>query len=166
MAHKAVPELVLPQWPACAPGGIHSQGHDLFRVVEYLPNQQRVRGPNQSMPMVRHENVSAQKKTQPLTRFLQHVNQQEILPFIEPSALGAKIHAHKENAVGEAQPMNVRHVGRLAPRPRTFKEEPTVRKALTVATHLRTSPRRTHGQKGADRGYALRTAMRSRQRAF
>ena len=30
--------------------------------------------------------------------------------------------------------MKIRHAGRLAPRCHTFKEEPTVRKALTVAT--------------------------------
>ena len=48
--------------------------------------------------------------------------------------LGAKIHAHQENAVGQTPSMNIEHGVRSAPRCRTFTEAPTVRKSLTVAT--------------------------------
>jgi hypothetical protein len=53
----------------------------------------------------------------------QNVDQQRAFCFMESFDFGAKVHADEENAVGDAQSMDIGHAGRVAPQARPFKEK-------------------------------------------
>jgi len=124
VAHKAVPELMLPQRPASTALLVQPQRHDLFGVVQNLPEEQWVLGPDQGVPVVGHQHVPTKGKTQPSPRSFQHLEQQGVLRYVEPRKFRPKIHADEENTVGEAEPIDVGHASSLAPRNAAFKENP------------------------------------------
>jgi hypothetical protein len=81
------------------------------------------------MPVVRHQNIAAEQKSQPSPGTLQYTEEQIEFSFVEAPEPRTKIHAEKKDNVGVAQAMDVGHARSLAPRPLAFKEEPTVRKS-------------------------------------
>jgi hypothetical protein len=64
------------------------------------------------------------------------VEDQGIFAIAESSDPRAKIDVDKENAIRQAQPVNIRH-------------------GVSIAPRTCTSKRRAHGQKSTDRGYPL-----------
>src|SRR5208337_4822664 len=92
--------------------------------------------PDQSVPVIGHQNIPTQQKPQPLSRGMHDVEDQGIFAIAESPDPRPKIDVDKENAVGQAQAVNVRHSVSIAPR--TY-----------------TSRGRAHGQKSTDRGYPL-----------
>ena len=54
VAHKAIPELMLPQASKGTTPGVESQRHEFPGVVQHLPDQQRRLRPDQTVPLVRH----------------------------------------------------------------------------------------------------------------
>jgi hypothetical protein len=58
--HKAITILVLPERSAGSSPGVNPQGHDLLSVVQHLLDQQRVLRPNQGVPVVGHQNITAE----------------------------------------------------------------------------------------------------------
>ena len=104
--------------------------------MEHLPDQQRILGPDQSVPVIGHQNIPTQQKPQPLSRGMHDVEDWGIFAIAESSDPRPKIDVDKENAVRQAQPVNVRH-------------------GASIALRTYTSKGRAHGQKSTDRGYPL-----------
>jgi len=74
VADEAIPILVLPKRSVGPSPGVQSQRHDLFGVVQDRLDEQRVWRPDQGVPMVGHQNLTAEQKPQPSPRRLQYVN--------------------------------------------------------------------------------------------
>jgi hypothetical protein len=88
------------------------------------------------MPVVRHQDIAAEQKTQPLPQLLQYINQNRIFRFVEMPVSRQQIDAHKKDSIRETQTMNIGHARRLTSRLPAFKS-------------------RAYGQKITDRGYLL-----------
>jgi hypothetical protein len=98
------------------------QHHNLSGVVQHLLKQQRVLRPDQGVPVVGHQYVAAEQKSQPSPRSLQHVDEQRVFRFVESPDPRAKVYVDEENTVREAQAVHVRHARRLPPRPNAFND--------------------------------------------
>jgi hypothetical protein len=106
--------LVLPERSPGASQGMKPQGRDFFRVVENLPDQQWVLRPDETVPVVRHQNIATEQESRPSSRSLKHAEDQRVFAITETSDPRAKIHVDKEDAIREAQPVNLGHVRSLA----------------------------------------------------
>ena len=123
VANKAIPILVLPKRSAGPTPGVISLRHDFLRVVQYLLDQDRIVGPDQGVPVVGHQNITAEQKPQPSRRIFQHVDDQCVFRFAESPEPRSKIDTEKEYTVGVAEATDIGHAGRLAPLPKVFKAQ-------------------------------------------
>jgi len=107
VTHKAIPKLVLPQGSLTTPRRVKPERRDLLDVVQHLGDQQRILRPDQGVPMLRQQNIAAQQEHEPTSRSLQHVDDQRV--FARPEWLDSRpeVNADKEDAIREAQTMNV-----------------------------------------------------------
>ena len=99
VSHKAIPKLVLPQRTLCTPPRVQPQRHDLFGVIQHLLDQQRILRPNQGVPVVGHQDIAAEQKSQPPPRSLQYGQEQIVFRFVESPDLRTKVDADEEDAV-------------------------------------------------------------------
>jgi len=57
MPYKPVPKLVLPNRSPAAAQSMKPQSRDLLHIMEHLPDQQRILRPDQSVPVIGHQNI-------------------------------------------------------------------------------------------------------------
>jgi hypothetical protein len=67
--------------------------------MQHLLDQQRILRPNQCVPVVRHQDIAAQQKSQAPPRSLQDAKKQGVFTFVESLEPWAQVHADEENAV-------------------------------------------------------------------
>jgi hypothetical protein len=75
--------------------------------VQHLLDPQGILRPDQGMPVVGHQNVTAEQEPQPLPRSFQHVDKQRVFRFVESPEPRANVHAEKKDTVAVAQAMDV-----------------------------------------------------------
>jgi len=78
------------------------------------------------------------------------------------AAAGTKVHAEKEDQLGVAEAMDVRHPRRLPPRPKVV-QEPTGSALIAAMVDGRSGIKgKAHGQEGTVRDYPLTVPHRSK----
>jgi tetratricopeptide (TPR) repeat protein len=118
---------------------MQTQCGDFLDIVNHPRNGERPNRPNQRMPVVRHQYVSAECEAQPLPRGFQDIDQESVFRVREWREVAAEVYGDKENAVGGLKATDSGHGVRTTITGAT--EKTTVRNPLTVATiHLEGPP--------------------------
>ncbi len=111
--NKPVPELVLPKCSMSHPEMIDSVSGYFLEFLQDLRNRKRKLRPDQGVPVVRHQHVSAEKKSQSRSHNFEKFNEQILLERLEGALLWKKIGGNEKHSIGGSQSVEIGHGGSL-----------------------------------------------------
>ena len=109
MPHKTIPELVLPKGVVALALAVQAARGDIFHVLDQAGDREGGARPQERVPVVWHQHISAKRKSQPTAGFLKSRQDQWELCFRESRKRPAEIHGDEENSVAQPKPMHARH---------------------------------------------------------
>src|SRR5258708_37288593 len=129
--HKPLPKLVLPHRTDGIALAIDGTRRSPFDVLHHARNGERMSGPNQRVPVVRHQHEAAKLEPQFVPSFTDGRDNQIQLASFEWRHPPAKIDRNKEYPVRNSQTANTRQAPML---PRPFLERTHGTKSGAMAT--------------------------------
>lgn len=99
VAHKPVPELVLPEGSLGSAFVVQFPRGNLFHTVDDLGYRERVSRPDQRMPVVGHHDIAVEQKLEPLARLLRRVENDGILAYAERLNTPEEVNRDEEDAI-------------------------------------------------------------------
>ena len=107
--HKAIPELMLPKGAVTLALAVQVECGYGLHVHKHARDRDGIARPEERVPVVRHQHISAESKTQAAARFVEARKDQGIFCFREGWKRPAEIHGNEENAVAQPEAMHPRH---------------------------------------------------------